>query len=257
LYEYCLATSTDDCTNWTNVGKSTSVSLSNLSQNTTYYWQVRAVNTFGTTYANSSTFWTFTTGAIPSAFNKSFPSNGRTGESLNPTLYWSISNGVAFYEYCIATSTADCTNWTSTGKNAYVPVSGLSQNTTYYWQVRAVNSFGTTYANGEPTVFSSFTTGTVPGAFNKTWPSNGRTGQPINPTLYWGTSSGATSYEYCIATSTVGCTNWTSTGTNKLVTLSDLNQNTTYYWQVRAINSFGISYANDSETMYWSFTTVP
>jgi hypothetical protein len=220
---------------------------------------VRAVNSFGTTYANGgpTVFWSFTTGAIPATFNKSFPYNGRTGESVSPTLYWGTSNGVAFYEYCYATSTADCTNWTSVGKNTYVALDGLSQNTTYYWQVRAVNSFGTTYANGGPTVFWSFTTGTVPGAFNKNWPSNGRTGQPGNLTLYWGTSSGATLYEYCIATSTADCTDWTSAGTNKSVILSGLNPNTTYYWQVRAVNSFGTSYANDSETAHWSFTTAP
>jgi hypothetical protein len=36
-----------------------------------------------------------------------------------------------------------------------------------------------------------------------------------------------------------------------------LNPATTYYWQVRAINSYGTTYANGDETNYWRFTTAP
>jgi hypothetical protein len=64
--------------------------------------------------------------------------------------------------------------------------------------------------------------------------------------LYWGTSSNATSYEYCIDTSndTVCDTGWISTSTARSVSLSALLNNTTYYWQVRAVNTAGMTYAN-------------
>ena len=74
-----------------------------------------------------------------------------------------------------------------------------------------------------------------------------------NPTLSWGTSSGATSYEYCYATTT-GCTGWTSVGTNTSVALSGLSNNQIYYWQVRAVNAGGTTLANTGT--YWSFTTI-
>ena len=42
-----------------------------------------------------------------------------------------------------------------------------------------------------------FTTGDAPGAFNKTSPVDAATNQPTSLTLSWGTSAGATGYEYC------------------------------------------------------------
>jgi hypothetical protein len=72
-----------------------------------------------------------------------------------------------------------------------------------------------------------------PSAFNKVSPANSATGISTNPMLSWGSSSGATSYEYCYATTT-GCTSWTSAGSSTSVGLSGLLNNHTYYWQVRA-----------------------
>jgi hypothetical protein len=39
--------------------------LTGLAENTTYYWQVRARNSFGFTDANGGTPWSFTTGNFP------------------------------------------------------------------------------------------------------------------------------------------------------------------------------------------------
>jgi hypothetical protein len=91
----------------------------------------------------------------------------------------------------------------------------------------------------------------APGAFNKTAPANGATGQPANPTLSWGASSGATSYEYCIDTSNDNTcnTSWISTAASTGVGLSSLTPAATYYWQVRA-NS--VTYADGGT--WWSFT---
>jgi hypothetical protein len=66
FYEYCYdATNDNACSNWVSAGTNTSISLSGLATNTTYYWHVRANNAGGTTYANgsSTTFWSFTTGS--------------------------------------------------------------------------------------------------------------------------------------------------------------------------------------------------
>ncbi len=260
-YEYCYDTSNDNaCSGWTNNGTAISVGLSSLSAGTTYFWHVRAINSIGMTYANSSStaFWSFTTGNVPDAFNKTAPTNGDTNILLNPTLSWGSSSGVTSYAYCIDTSnnsTCDA-SWVSTGTNTSVGLSSLSTGTTFYWHIRAENSFGTTYADGSATSFWSFTTENVPGAFAKTTPTNGAIGISTSPTLIWGSSNGATGYDYCYdTTNDNACSNWTSVGSNTSMGLSGLSLNTTYYWQVRANNGIGTTYADGSSTAFWSFTT--
>ncbi len=120
---------------------------------------------------------------------------------------------------------------------------------------RAVNAYGTTYAGGSSTDFWPFTTFHFPGAFNKTSPDDGSILQADqNVTLSWGASSDADTYEYCYdMTNDNACSTWLSAGSNTSVTLSDLNPNAIYYWQVRARNAAGVTYANGSDTAFWFF----
>jgi len=194
----------------------------------------------------------------PGPFLKVSPGSGATGQPTNPTLTWGTSTGAASYEYCIDTTNDNaCGTWTSSGTNTSVALTGVPYNTTHYWHVRANSAGGTTYADASPTAFWSFTTLALPGAFNKTSPANAATGQSANPTLTWGASAGAASYEYCYDTSNdSACTAWTSTGTNTSIALSGLNGGTTYYWHVRALNGSGTTYAQASATTFWRFTTV-
>jgi hypothetical protein len=195
----------------------------------------------------------------PAAFGKSTPAKQATNQPLEVKLTWGNSSGATKYEYCIDgvnNSACDAT-WKSVGTKTSVKVSGLAAGSYYYWQVRAVNSTGTTYANGSQGVFWRFQTGTAPRTFNKKSVGNDTTNQPASPTLTWGTSSNATGYEYCIDTSNNSAcdTSWKSAGNAKSVTLHNLKANTTYYWQVRAVNSMGTVYANGNKSDYWRFRT--
>ena len=75
-YYYCLDSninSTCDDT-WHTTGLNTYQDLASLLYNTTYEWQVYAFNELGTTYANTGTWWQFTTAeAAPGAFGKISP----------------------------------------------------------------------------------------------------------------------------------------------------------------------------------------
>jgi photosystem II stability/assembly factor-like uncharacterized protein len=96
-----------------------------------------------------------------------------------------------------------------------------------------------------------------PAAFNKTSPGNTSSGVFVHPKLNWVSSIGASYYEYCLKTSS-SCDSsgpWTNVGTDTSVTLSELTPYTAYYWQVRARNSLGETYANGSISAGWSFTT--
>jgi Divergent InlB B-repeat domain len=264
-YQYCLDTSNNNtCDNaWTNVGDNTSVGVIGLAINTTYYWQVRSLDGNGNIIAKADggTWWSFTTGtSSANAFGKTSPANGATGQPSNPTLTWGTSSGASKYQYCVdTTNNNSCDNsWTNVGTATSAVLSGLSLNTTYYWQVRSLDGNGNVIAKADNGTWWSFSTGTSstpPGAFGKSSPANGTTGQPSNPTLTWGTSSGASSYRYCVdTTNNNNCDlGWTNVGTATSVGLNGLNNNTTYYWQVQALNSNGTTVADGGT--WWLFTT--
>lgn len=97
---------------------------------------------------------------------------------------------------------------------------------------------------------------TPPGSFGKSSPANGAADQSLTPTLAWGSSAGANSYEYCIDDNPDGtCSNWTSTGLNTAVQAAGLSADTTYYWQARAVNGLETTYADGAEAAEWTFTT--
>ena len=129
--------------------------------------------------------------------------------------------------------------------------SGLTCGTTYYYRVRAHR-----HSDGDYSNYSNIGSAiTFPCLLNKGSPANGATGQPSSPTLSWGISSGATSYEYCFdATDDSTCGgSWTNIGTSTSAGLSGLSNSTTYYWQARARNDSGTTAANGDT--WWSFTT--
>jgi len=96
-----------------------------------------------------------------------------------------------------------------------------------------------------------------PAAFTRSAPTDGAVDVSLDPLLSWGTSAGAESYEYCIdATDDGDCTGWVDNGADTSVNLAGLIAGATYFWQTRAVNPQGTTYANGSETAYWTFTTV-
>ena len=195
---------------------------------------------------------------------KSAPANGATNVDTTIALSWNAYTGTDLnrYRYCIdKTNNSECEGaegWTAVRSGRTVTVT-LSPNTTYYWQVQAVLNDDTKVdANGGS--WWSFTTKgtstTVPGAFIKILPTNGATGQSITPTLVWQVSANAASYEYCVDTTNnnICDSNWVNTTGNFVTLMTGIGANLTYYWQVRAVNSAGVVYA---DTNNWaSFTTA-
>ena len=86
-----------------------------------------------------------TTQTAPSTPSLNSPSNGSTGISSSPTLNWNSASGAASYNLQVSLNSNFSSNIfsqsgiTSTSKQ----VSGLSDNTKYYWRVNAQNSAGT------------------------------------------------------------------------------------------------------------------
>jgi len=86
----------------------------------------------------------------------------------------------------------------------------------------------------------------MPGAFLEDRARQRRTGQPTNPTLSWGTSTDATSYEYCIDTSNNATCNasWVSVGTPPAPRCPGLATGTTYSCRSARSSGQGNTQAN-------------
>ena len=131
-----------------------------------------------------------------------------------------------------------------------VSISDLDKGTTYFWQVRSIKNGVITEANDG--FWWSFLTSS---AFSKISPEDNAKDQTTSITLSWEPSLGAESYEYCYDSLDDSTCNggWFSTGTNASTSISDLENNTTYYWQVRLIKKGVFIEANDGN--WWRFNT--
>lgn len=257
-YEYCFDVSNNDECNapWTNVGLTGTASLSGmLLPGTTYYWQARSVNEAGTTEANLGNWWVFTTSNVPNDFAKNVPADGNINVPPNTFLDWGVSFGTDSYELCIDTVDNDSCDdaWNNVGLESAAGPMELGLATTYYWQVRAVHQGEMTEADSG--AWWSLTTQAEPGSFSKSDPAHLGVDVPLHAQLEWDESIGAEDYEYCIDTvpGNVCDTDWVSSPGNLTDPLS-LDLNTTYYWQVRALNGSGTTDANNGG--WWTFTTV-
>ena len=260
-YEYCYDLLDDDLCggDWMSAGSISQILVSDLAYDSIYYWQVRAVNSLDETYADDGEWWSFITAEAnpPGAFVKLSPTQTISHLYTSQTLDWADSSGAIDYEYCydMENDNLCAGSWVTTGSVSQAYITGLAYDTIYFWQVRAHNDGGYTYANGG--VWWAFVTMTSPpGEFNKISPYHTALDQPINLTLDWESTTNVTSYEYCIDTfNNNACDlSWISTSVETQKNLTDLAYNTTYYWQVRALNPDGETFADNN--WWWNFRTV-
>jgi hypothetical protein len=177
--------------------------------------------------------------------------NGGSRVKIYAPGTWSSGSSYAHLDYSTFAGTANsmmvyAVSSASAQHNPGVVTTGLLKD--LGWVLAGASTVKTIYL---PLVSSP---SPPPGGFNKIAPANGATGQPANPTLSWGASSGATSYEYCYdTTNDNACTTWTSSGASTSVGLSGLTP-ATYYWQVRANNTGGTTLADGGA--WWTFTST-
>ena len=253
-YQVCVDTNNNGAcdTNWQSL-TSTTLTTASLAPGV-YSWQVRAIVSAAVVEADSGNWWSFT--VTGPTFPKAAPTDGLGGLGADPTLQWGALAGANYYQFCVdSTGNNACdTPWFPAAGATSVALSGLA-NGTYYWQVRA--SYGETFIEANGGTWWAFTVGAAappPGAFGKVTPGAGVTGQPTNITLGWGASSGASSYEYCLdATNNAACDGaWQPAASG--VTVGGLPAGMTFYWQVRARNSGGVTLADGGA--WWSFATA-
>ena len=251
---HCWSTSTNPSINNSktnlgngNIGSFTSI-VTNLNQNTTYFYRAYATNSYGTVYGAQQQF--STTNGEPTVATVS--SSNITASSVN--LDGEISgNGdaqITQHGHCWSSNANPTINNSKTSLgNGNIGsftsiVTNLNQNTTYFYRAYATNSYGTVYGaqqqfsttNGEPTVATVSSSNITASSVNLDGEISGNGDAQI------------TQHGHCWSTTANPSTNnsKTSLGNGNIgsftSSVTNLNDNTTYFYRAYATNSFGTAY---------------
>ena len=217
----------------------TNFSPGHLNYGQTYSWRIDSQNSAGIT---TGAVWTFTTLAQPMAAPAKViviaPANGASGISTEPVLSWqAVTNADSYDVYFNGVFV------TNQSTLAFSP-GRLAWSSSYTWRVDSRNKVGLT--TGDLWSFVTAVPRTYPPSqvLNPT-PTNGSTGLPVNLTLSWEPAAGAAVYDVYFNGVYMG----EEKDTN--FTVSSLDYNTTYFWEVDAKNAGGLT-AGD----LWLLTTT-
>jgi fibronectin type 3 domain-containing protein len=213
---------------------------------TTYYYIVTALNSAGESVASTQVS-AATASAPPVPTVPAAPTGvSAVGGTQQATISWAVVSGATSYNLYWS-KTAGLTTATGTkitGATSPAVQTGLSDSTTYYYIVTAVNSVGESVASVQvaATTLTPVPVPTAPAAPTGLSASGGAN----QATISWSAVSGATSYNLYRST-TSGVT--TSTGTKIAGVTSPyvntgLSAGATYYYIVTAVNSVGESLAS-------------
>src|SRR6266540_3527182 len=239
-YRLYRSTSSGNETLLTTLGALTTYTDSNLSNGTTYYYKLTALNSLGESASSSER--SATPATVPGA-----PSlDSATAGNASVTLSWTApsSNGgnpLSGYRLYRATSSGNETLLTTLGLATGYTDTAVTNGTTYYYKLTALNSLGESPTSSERS--ATPTAGaTVPDAPTL----NAATAGNASVALSWSapTSNGGsalTGYRLYRSTSSGSETLLTTLGLATNYTDSAVTNGTTYYYKLTALNSLGES----------------
>jgi len=247
-YNVYYATSTGVTTsNGTKIAASTNSYLhTGLAAGTTYYYIVTALNSTGESVA-STQIQGSTTAAPPVPTAPAAPTGvTAAGGTKQATISWQAVPGATSYNVYWSNNSGVTTANGTKLPNATTPAvqAGLSDSTTYYYIVTAVNSVGESAASiqAAATTLAPVPVPTAPAAVTGV----SAVGGANRVTLSWPAVSGASSYNIYWSNSS-GVSTATGTrisGASSPYVQSGLSAGASYYYVVTAVNSVGESLAS-------------
>ncbi len=219
----------------TYLGSVTSTTYDDFSATTgtTYYYFVRASSSYGTSdYSAYNTGWR--NGTAPSAPTGVSASDGTYTDRVRVT--WNAASRATSYPVYRATSAGGTKTYLGSATNTAFDDFSAATGTTHYYFVRASNSYGT---SGYSAYDTGWRNGTAPSAPANVQASDGIYSNKVRVT--WNTASGATSYLVYRATSAGGTKTYLGSATNTSYDDFSAAFGITYYYFVRASNTYGTS----------------
>ena len=224
---------------WSSQQTATSKTVTGLSNGTSYDFQVRARNRAGTGPSSSTVSATpATTVAAPVAPTGVTATAGDAQVSLS----WNSVTGASAYQYRRKAGSGSWGSWSADHSGTSKTVTGLSNGTTYSFQVRAKNSAGTGPASSTATATPTATVTAPTGS-----PTVTATAGDAQVSLSWTSVTRATHYQYrrkATTSSTWG--GWSSQQSGTTATVTGLTNGTQYNFQARARNSAGTGPASST-----------
>jgi photosystem II stability/assembly factor-like uncharacterized protein/fibronectin type 3 domain-containing protein/sugar lactone lactonase YvrE len=227
---------------------STSRQVSALSNAATYFWRVRAKNVGGTTAYTAARRFTTIVGA-PAVPVPASPDSGATGQPLTAHIVWRSAARAERYHVQLSTSSSFASTLVndSTLTDTVRALSGLTNDVSYYWRVRAMNTGG---ASAYSPTWTFRTVVALPDVPSLDTPADSVIDQPVTLTFSWNAALRASTYRLEISTdaafTSLAYVDSTLTSTSKGV--GPLAFNTRYFWRVRAQNAGGSSAYSDVRT---------
>ena len=215
-----------------------------LSDSTTYYYIVTAVNGVGESAASVQVAATTLT-PVPVPTAPAAPTGvSASGGANQVSVSWSTVSGATSYNLYRST-TSGVTTSTGTkiaGVTSPYVNTGLSAGATYYYVVTAVNSVGESMASAQASATTNAPLPSVPAAPTSVSASGGANQASVS----WSAVSGATSYNLYWSTTSglTAATGTKITGATSPYVQNGLLASTAYYYIVTAVNSAGESPAS-------------
>jgi hypothetical protein len=181
------------------------------------------------------------------------PANTSTDISTNPTIVWNSALNATKYHLQVS-STSDFLNIVNESTNiidTLKQLSGLNNNTLYFWRVNGSNDIAT---SAWSVVRNFKTVVTTPISPLLVSPDSASLNQPTSIILTWHRASDIDSYYVQIASDQIFSTILNVSPTTDTFTLiSNLGKDSTYYWRVGSKNALGVSPWSN----IWKFITAP
>jgi hypothetical protein len=235
---------------------STNYQFPDMEENRVYYWRVRSKNQYG--ISDWSPTNSYTTGLFkPESVNLINPSNGAVNTDTIVEFRWRMMENADTYDFQLSANIdfntlVDSSYATS---DSLFLVSGLENDTRYYWRVRSENKTGV--SEWSSTFRFNVIEAAPNGLPNLTFPEDQAINQDLTSIRFrWEAVENADRYLFQLASADTfeesmlvsDKPNISSTSTS----VFGFDQNTTYYWRVKAVNTGG---QTDWSAIY-SFTTL-